>query len=37
MLEVGEWLYDERDELKDLVGKMRSISERQSRPGRSMT
>jgi hypothetical protein len=28
MLEVGEWLYDERDELKDLVGEMRSISER---------
>jgi hypothetical protein len=37
MLEVGEWLYNERDELKDLVGKMRSISERQSRPERSMT
>jgi len=28
MLDVGEWLYEERDELKELVGKMRSISER---------
>ncbi|WP_462326114.1 hypothetical protein [Desulfoplanes sp.] len=35
LLKVAEWLYEKRDELKDLVGKMRSISDR-GRPGRYM-
>jgi len=33
MLEVAEWLHEKRDELKDLVGKMRNISERAGRSG----
>ncbi|MGX9365608.1 hypothetical protein ACTVJH_06155 [Desulfoplanes sp. PS50] len=33
LLEVAEWLHEKRDELKDLVGKMRNISERGGRPG----
>jgi hypothetical protein len=28
LLEVAEWLYEKRDELKDLVEKMRSVIER---------
>jgi hypothetical protein len=33
LLEVAEWLHEKRDELKDLVGKMRNISERVGRSG----
>jgi len=33
LLNVVEWLHEKRDELKDLVGKMRNISERGGRSG----